>query len=349
MKTLYININKEQIQSNDELEVLNYDLDSDFFFYLGEKIAKGCKVENENALITDFNTQDNAENYQKIIAQWHGLKTILFGEKCEGEFKFVLPDGYIHWLRYSGKYNHVYDKNFSHGESPAISIDLEELYEESVEDLQRKILRKLQRDDLHQEIDEIVFNDDVVTRKSPIVCNIKEKYDGVGFKTYKKWLQDIPPQVCDKYKKNDDTDNLQYECNECGRTGECDKADRGFKMSVHAIANDYLRGLFAIGFITEGKITRDNTELYIYDRFGEKKKIVPFITEYFSIYRIDGDIYQVRNDIAQDLFWVSGNNYIDVADENSGLIAVRIGRDYSSIEDMWERNELTDITHISNE
>lgn len=205
MKTLYISINKEQIQSNDELEVLNYDLDSDFFFYLGEKIAKGCKVENENALITDFNTQDNAENYQKIIAQWHGLKTILFGEKCEGEFKFVLPDGYIHWLRYSGKYNHVYDKNFSHGESPAISIDLEELYEESVEDLQRKILRKLQRDDLHQEIDEIVFNDDVVTRKSPIVCNIKEKYDGVGFKTYKKWLEEneekphTSPQVCHKH------------------------------------------------------------------------------------------------------------------------------------------------------
>ena len=32
MKTLYININNEQIQSNEELEVLNYDLDSDFFF-----------------------------------------------------------------------------------------------------------------------------------------------------------------------------------------------------------------------------------------------------------------------------------------------------------------------------
>lgn len=42
MKTLYININKEQIQSNEELEVLKRDLDSDFFFYLGEKIAKGC-------------------------------------------------------------------------------------------------------------------------------------------------------------------------------------------------------------------------------------------------------------------------------------------------------------------
>ena len=129
MKTLYININNEQIQSNEELEVLKHDLDSDFFFYLGEKIAKGCKIENENVLITDFITQENEEDYKQIIAQWNELKNILFSEKCEGEFKFTLPNGYIHWLRYSEKYNHVHDKNFSHSESPVISIDLEELYE----------------------------------------------------------------------------------------------------------------------------------------------------------------------------------------------------------------------------
>ena len=187
MKTLYININNEPILSNEDLEVLKYDLDSDFFFYLGEKISKGCKVENENSLITDFNTQDNAEDYQKIIAQWKELKGILFSDGCEGEFKFTLPNGYIHWLRYSEKYNHVYDKNFSHGEPTIITIDLEELYVDSVEDLQRKIMRKFQRDDLYLEIDEIVFNDDAVTRKSPIIRAIKVEYESVGFKTYKNW------------------------------------------------------------------------------------------------------------------------------------------------------------------
>ena len=189
MKTLYININNEQIQSNDELEVLSYDLDSDFFFYIGEKIAKNCKVENENALITDFNTQDTAEDYQKIIVQWNEIKTILFSEECEGKFKFMLPDGYIHWLRYSEKYNHIYDKNFSHGESAVISIVLEELYEESVKDMQSKILRTLKRNDLYLEIDEIVFNDDAVTRKSSIVCIFKEKYEGIGFYSYKEWFE----------------------------------------------------------------------------------------------------------------------------------------------------------------
>ena len=190
MKTLYININNEPILSNEDLEVLKYDLDSDFFFYLGEKISKGCKVENENSLITDFNTQDNAEDYQKIIAQWKELKGILFSDGCEGEFKFTLPNGYIHWLRYSEKYNHVHDKNFLHGESPVISIDLEELYEESVEDMQRKVLRTLKRNDLYLGVDEIVFNDDSVTHKSLIVRAIKEKYDSTGFILYKKWIRE---------------------------------------------------------------------------------------------------------------------------------------------------------------
>ena len=207
MKTLYININNEQIQSNAELEVLKHDLDSDFFFYLGEKIAKGCKVENENALVADFNTQDNEEGYESIIAQWTELKNILFSEECKGVFDFTLPKGYIHWLKFHPQYVSVYDRNFSQGESAVITIDLEDLYEDSIEELQRKILRKLQRDDLFLEIDEIVFNDDAVTRKSPIVRTVKDKYDGIGFKSYKKWLEKIevvePQSLEEKEQKND--------------------------------------------------------------------------------------------------------------------------------------------------
>ena len=207
MKTLYININKEQIQSNKELEVLKHDLDSDFFFYLGEKIAKGCKVENENALVADFNTQDNEGGYESIIAQWTELKNILFSEECKGVFDFTLPKGYIHWLKFHPQYVSVYDRNFSQGESAVITIDLEDLYEDSIEDLQRKILRKLQRDDLYLEIDEIVFNDDAINRKSPIVRTIKDKFDGIGFKSYKKWLEKIevvePKSLEEKEQKND--------------------------------------------------------------------------------------------------------------------------------------------------
>lgn len=248
MKTLYININNEQIQSNEELEVLNYDLDSDFFFYLGEKVAKGCKVENENALITDFNNKDNEEGYKQIIAQWNEIKAILFGEECEGIIEFTLPNGYIHRLRYSEKHNHVYDKKFSHGEPLVIYIDLKELYEESVEDLQRKILRKLRRDDLYSEIDEIVFNDDAVTRKSSIVRTIKEKYEDVGFKAYKKWLHEneekphTSPQVCEKCKKN------PCECNTKSISSDSFFPYKGFTLGETSM-NDFKDDSIDEGYI----------------------------------------------------------------------------------------------------
>ena len=255
MKTLYININNEQIQSNDGLEVLKHDLDSDFFFYLGEKIAKGCNVENENALITDFNTQGNEEGYKQIIDQWSELKNILFSEECKGEFDFTLPNGYIHWLRYNEKYNPIYERHFSHGESTIITIDMEELYEDSVEDLQRKILRKLQRNDLCLEIDEIVFNDDAVTRKSPIVCTIKEKYDGVGFKAYKKWLQDSK-------EKSRDVLNLCEKCKE--EPCECENPE-DFLFPIDGITlgktlisevnnNDIEEHQFAVSYKTDNGI-----------------------------------------------------------------------------------------------
>ncbi len=218
MKTLYISINNEIIQSDEELEVLNYDLDSDFFFYLGEKIVKGCKVEYEKALITDFNTQENKESYQQIIAQWGELKAILFSEEYEGKFEFTLPNEYIHWLRYNNneRYKSVYERNFSSGESIIIPIDLEDLYEDLIEELQRWILRKLKKNDMYLEIDEIVFNDDSISRKSSIVRTIKDKYDGIGFKAYRKWIlehEDATLRVCEKCKKTP--------C-ECGQTSSED-------------------------------------------------------------------------------------------------------------------------------
>ena len=187
MKTLYVNINHKPISSSGELVILDYDLMGDLFFYLGERIAKGCNVQNENALITDFNTPDNKQDYDAILSQCDDIKRLLFGENVSGTFELKLPSGYLHWLRYNEDYNHVYDKNFSNGGGESITIDIEELYEDSIESLQRKIMRKLQRDDLYLDIDEIVFRDEDVTRKSKIVRAIKAKYDNIGFKSYKKF------------------------------------------------------------------------------------------------------------------------------------------------------------------
>ena len=218
MKTLYININNEQIQSNEDLEVLPYRLDIDLLYYLGEEIADGCRIKDETRLVTDFRTSGDGTEYKKIAGQLDELKEILFSSEYDGKYEFRLPQGYIDWLNYHPEYNSVYNKNFSHDESNVISVDLEDLYENSVENLQRKILNKLRVDDFYKGVDEIVFNDDAVTRKSPIILTIKEKYDGLGFKSYKKWLQDndekppMTPQVCEKCGKNPCECNFDEQC-----------------------------------------------------------------------------------------------------------------------------------------
>lgn len=189
MKNLYININNEQIQSSDELEVLMHDLDSDFFFYLGAKIAKDYKVENEIALITDFNTPENEEEYKQIMSQWNEIKTILFNEKCEGKFKFILPKKYFHWLKFHPQYVSIYDRNFSYGNSSVIPVNLEELYEESVGELQCKILRKLKRNDLYLEVNKIIFNDNAITRKSSIFEFVKKEYKTIPILLLKEWIE----------------------------------------------------------------------------------------------------------------------------------------------------------------
>ena len=300
MKTLYININNELIQSNEELEVLNYDLDSDFFFYLGEKIAKGCKVENENALITDFNTQDNEEDYKQIIAQWNELKNILFSEECEGEFKFVLPDGYIHWLRYHEKYNSIYDRNFSHDEPAVIAIDLEEIHEDSIEDLQRKILRKLQRDDLYLEIDEIVFNDNAVTRKSPIVRTIKEKYEGIGFKSYKKSFSKSAETIndCTKNENNEYLINILKEhryiefvngfsrIQKDGKWGFINKKGNHIIPCLYNSVNNFWEGFAAVQLNNKWGAINDIGELIIPCLYDD----LFFFSEGLAIVKLNGKV-----------------------------------------------------------
>ena len=194
MKTLYININNEQIQSNEELVVLPHRLDIDILFHIGEEIVDGCRIENETSLITDFNIPGNEEAYLQLTKQIDELKFILFSNECIGCFEFKLPAKYIDWLKYHSIFYTVHTSNFSNGKS-SITIDLKELYETSIKNLQNKILRTLERNDLYKEIDEIVFNDDAVTRKSSIVGIIKEKYEGIGFKAYKKWIEDPKEKI----------------------------------------------------------------------------------------------------------------------------------------------------------
>lgn len=191
MKVLYINLSDCPISSSDELINLNHNLIDDFFFYLGDKIANGCKVPNENALITDFDTLDNKQDYDAIISQWNEIKRLLFAESVSGTFRFELPFGYLHWLHYNEDYNHIYDKNFSNERDGSIIIDLEELYEDSIKALLRKIELKIRTDKQYRDIEIIVFNDGVVSENSLIINYIRDNFESIVVLTLKEWNERV--------------------------------------------------------------------------------------------------------------------------------------------------------------
>ena len=140
---LYVNISKEQIQSTDSVEVLNYNLLDDFFFYLGEAIVGNADLQVDKiALIKDFDTPENTSDFNKILNQWEELELVLFGEKPEGEFEVKLPDGYIDWLRYSNndEYRKIYSLRYSNNGRNVVNIDVEDFYTCCIKgDLLRKI------------------------------------------------------------------------------------------------------------------------------------------------------------------------------------------------------------------
>lgn len=207
MKTLYININSEKIGPSDTLDVLEYDLINDFYFVLGEKILTTCPVigVDKIKLFTDYIDTDSSAGTDAILEQWSQLKTQLLGESHQLPFTVYLPDSYLSWLKYNGNPDYC---RLAEKLSSRIEIDLEEFYEDSIDCLKRRILRYLHKEDRYKEIDEIVFNDYAVARKSAIVRAIKEKYEDIGFMSYEKWLREneeklhTSPQVCDKCKKN---------------------------------------------------------------------------------------------------------------------------------------------------
>lgn len=186
MKIIYVNINNSSVFYNDKTEVVFGGLDNDFFFHLGKKIAGNCSVKREISLVRDFNSVETKKDYQQIVLQWNEIKRILFREKRDCKFDFVLPEKYIQWLKYNDneEYKLIYDNNFLGKESFVVSIDMDDLYEDTVAYLQCKILRTLKKNNLYQQVNEIVFNEDIVTQNSPIVHAIIGKYKQIQFSSF---------------------------------------------------------------------------------------------------------------------------------------------------------------------
>ena len=171
MKTLYVNIDGKQIEGTDSIDVLNYNLLYDFFFYLGEAIVGDSGLDVDKiALIKDFNTPENALDFDKILKQWEGLKLILFNEKPEGEYEIILPDGYIDWLHYNsnGGYTNIYNLISKNDRKYVVNIDVEDFYTSCIKgDLLRKIKKNISKNKLN--LNEIVIDVKQLSQSSAFV------------------------------------------------------------------------------------------------------------------------------------------------------------------------------------
>ena len=181
MKTLYVNLGNEQIESTKSTEVLNYKLLDDFFFYLGEAIVEGIDFHaNKISLIEEFNTPKNASDFDEILKQWEKLKSILFGEKPKGIFDITLPNGYINWLRYNSndEYRKIYSFKYSNSDKSVVSIDIDDFFTSCIEgDLLRKINSYVVK---NQQIDNIVLGVNKIVEKSFFIEEVRQRYHAMN-------------------------------------------------------------------------------------------------------------------------------------------------------------------------
>lgn len=195
MRTLYIDINNKPVQNTDEMICVsdNETLLNDFFYELGCSILSKSGINVPKAqLISGFNLPENVDAYAKIIKQWEELKAILFGNDVEGEFNVHLPKEYMSWL--GNHSNQEYraicrNKSYDCTKELIVTIDVKEFYDEYVnDDFIRSLVKTLRE---NNDIKQIVFNDDVVTRKSQIVKKLKKQFDDLSFIAYENFSDHV--------------------------------------------------------------------------------------------------------------------------------------------------------------
>lgn len=189
MKALYINLYKEKIDSTDSYEVLNYNLLDDFFFYIGDAIVGDTDLQiNKIALIENFNTCENASDFDDILRQWEMFKIKLLGEEPNGDFKLIIPKAYREWLRYNKneKYQSVYEiycRNYP-SQDVCINIDVKKFYEESIGGENGMLLRQIQRLINKSNIHEfkIVLDDTYDIERSLFLNDLRKCTNNIVFK-----------------------------------------------------------------------------------------------------------------------------------------------------------------------
>ena len=214
MKILYININGEAIQSDDNIEVIGTKEDAiidSFYISLGMAIANGVTGIKYKPLVADF-AKSKPEEFKSFTKQWNEVKALLLGDNPSGDFEFVLTSEYLEWLKMNSSYSDIYYKKYQGQREAKVNLSLDELYEDIVDAIRRKVIRFLHATDNYKNYDEFVVNDERVTRRSLLVRSIKSKFEDIAFVLYEKWInENIDKRIEDsdhRYKKNGKEDNI---------------------------------------------------------------------------------------------------------------------------------------------
>ncbi len=173
---LYINIdNANMIKPSKDITVLSYNLMTKFYFYIGEKIAKKYATQvNVIKLLADYK-QENGESM--FVNYWEEVKLMLFEKKIQGIYTLVLPSEYLNWLKYHNEdiYREIYNIYYNGKQSDELIIDLEELYNDIIPPLCKRISRYLDYN-AEKGFTHFVFSDETITQQSHISqWIIKEK------------------------------------------------------------------------------------------------------------------------------------------------------------------------------
>ena len=208
MKTLYININGEKIDSTEDVFVVGRVEDAiinRFYFELGKEVLKGVVSPGISSIkkkdiILDFKVHDESA-FNTMMEQWEVFKCQLLGDNPVGEFKVKLPTEYISWLKDSSLpvYAEIAKSLYQRGGVVSISID--KVYT----NISNLIVNNIDNGDFAC----VVVNDNLVTDDSALVMAIQKKYPNITFKPFKEWEKEVETmqsQITEDGKEEKSTD-----------------------------------------------------------------------------------------------------------------------------------------------
>ena len=232
MKTLYININGEDIQSSEDIIVVGTPDDAivdKFYYELGKEIVKGVDAPGIRVLakhiVKSYKDIDEL-SFDKITKQWLKVKDKVLGEKPTGTETIELPMEYVKWLQNYGDTIHTEIAKSIYARNRLVEICLDEIYRNSV----NIIINSIKPDNYEQ----FVVKDRCVKDDSAISLAIIEKVKGIAFVPY----DDILCPNCSKFPCECKSETLsvceEKQCEDDEVAPQCGDAQSECKIDVES-------------------------------------------------------------------------------------------------------------------